>query len=94
MVLNKNGQVVFYTLMLAVVVVILALALTPIVNTFVSDARGNTTDTQLGLDCDNSTISDFTKSQCVLTDVATPYFFFGLIGIALLIIGAKVILGQ
>lgn len=89
---NKRGQVIFYTLMLAIVVVIIALALVPVVNTFVTDARNVTDDTRVGLDCSNETISDFQKSQCVLTDIATPYFFFGLIGIALLIIGARVVL--
>jgi heme/copper-type cytochrome/quinol oxidase subunit 2 len=93
-VLNKNGQVIFYTMMLMIVVVLLALALSPIVNTFVVDARNSTTDSQVGLDCENETISDYTKSQCILTDITTPYFFFGLIGIALLIIGARVMLGQ
>jgi hypothetical protein len=49
-------------------------------NTFVIDARNSTSDTQVGLDCDNESISDFTKSQCFITDISTPYFFFGLIG--------------
>ena len=91
--MNNNGQVVFYTLMLGIVVVILALSLAPIVNTFATDARNVTDDTRVGLDCNNSSISDYQKSQCILTDIATPYFFYGLIGIALLIIGAKVAIG-
>lgn len=94
MVLNKNGQVVFYTLMLGIVVVIIALALVPVVNDFAQSAMNVTDDTHVGLDCQNSTIPDWQKSQCVLTDASTPYFFFGLLGIALLVIGAKVIFGQ
>jgi hypothetical protein len=89
---NKRGQVIFFTLMLSVVVVLLAMALIPVVNEFATGAMNGTSDTAVGLDCGNSSISDYTKGQCVLTDAATPYFFFGFIGIALLIIGAKLII--
>lgn len=87
--MNNRGQVVFFVLMLGIVVVLLAMALAPIVNQVATDARNVTTNTQVGLDCSNSSISDYQKSQCILVDVATPYFFFGLVGIALLIMGAK-----
>ena len=93
MVLNNKGQTVFYTLMLGLLIVVIALALTPVVKVFVDDARNSTSDTQVGLDCSNESISDFTKSQCIITDVSIPYFFFGLIGIALLVIGAQVVIG-
>ena len=93
MVLNNRGQTVFYTLMLMIVVVVLALAIVPVVKSFVDDARSPTSDTAVGLDCNNETISDYQKGQCMLTDLATPYFFFGLLGIAALVIGAKVALG-
>ena len=93
MVLNKRGQVMFYTIMLSVVVVIIALAMTPVVKTFVDDARNTTTDSRQGLDCANTSISDFQQAQCVMVDLATPYFFFAFLGIAGIIIGAKVILG-
>lgn len=92
MVLNNKGQVIFFTLMLGIVIIIIALALVPVVKDFTTDARNVTDDTRVGLDCANESISDFQKSQCVLTDVATPYFFFGLIGIALLVIGARAII--
>lgn len=93
MVLNQKGQAIFYTLMLGVVVFVLALALIPVVKMTVDDSMNTTDNTHVGLDCSNSSIPDWQKSQCVLTDTATPYFFFGLIGIALLIIGARIILG-
>lgn len=90
--MNNRGQVVFFALMLGIVVVLLAMALVPVVNQVVGETRNATTDTQVGLDCSNTSISDYVKSQCIITDVTTPYFFFGLVGIALLIIGAKVLL--
>jgi hypothetical protein len=90
--MNRRGQVIFYTFMLAIVIVVVNLALVPVVKDMVTDSRNTTTDTRVGLDCSNSSISDFNKSQCVLTDLATPYFFFGILGIALLVIGARVLL--
>lgn len=94
MVLKKRGQVLFYTFMMGILIIVLAMAIAPTLNTVVQDARGNTTDTNLGMDCQNESITDYQKSQCILVDLVTPYFFFGLIGIALLVIGAKVILGE
>jgi hypothetical protein len=91
--MNNKGQVVFFGLMLGVLVVVIALALVPTLKTFVDDARSPTSDTAVGLDCDNETISDYQKSQCVITDLSLPYFFLGLIGIALLVIGAKAVIG-
>ena len=93
MVLNKNGQVIFYTLMLAIVVIILAMAMTPVVKQFVDTAKSPSTNESIGLDCNNSSISDFNKAQCTLTDASIPYFFIALIGLAGVIIGAKVVFG-
>lgn len=93
MVVNKRGQVMFYTIMLSVVLIILAMAMTPVVKQFVDDSRNSTTETRQGLDCSNESISDFQQAQCVLVDMATPYFFFAVIGIAGIVIGAKVLFG-
>lgn len=90
--LNNRGQVIFYTLMISICVVVIALGIIPVVKSFVDDARSPTSDTAVGLDCSNESISDYQKSQCVMVDMTTPYFFLGLIGIALLIIGARVML--
>ena len=90
--MNKGGQVIFYTLMIFVTIVILAMALVSVVKSQVDDARNPTSDTAVGLDCSNSSISDYQKGQCLLTDLTTPYFFFGLLGIAGLIVGARVLL--
>ena len=89
--MNNKGQIFFYTLMIAVVVVILALALVPVIKQSVDTSRNASTTETVGLDCANTTISDFQKGQCVLIDLTTPYFFYGLIGLAMIIIGARVI---
>lgn len=91
--MNDKGQLFFFTLMLATVVIVLALAMIPAVRQQVDISRAPSTTDTVGLDCNNSTIPDFQKAQCVLTDLATPYFFFGLIAIAGVIIGAKLIFG-
>lgn len=93
--MNNRGTVIFYTIMLSVVLIVILLAMTPVVKTFVDDARGNTTEDHQGLDCTNSTatISNFQEAQCIVTDLATPYYFFGMLAIAGIVIGAKVLLG-
>lgn len=91
--MNTKGQVIFFTLMLGITIFIIAMGLIPVVNNMTQDAMNSTSDTRVGLDCANESITDYVKSQCIMTDLTTPYFFFGLIGIALLVIGAKVIGG-
>ena len=93
MVLNNKGQVIFYTFMIMALIFVIALALVPVVKNFVDDARAPTSETAVGLDCSNNSISDYQKGQCMITDLATPYWFFGLLSIAALIVGAKVVLG-
>jgi len=92
MVLNNRGQLFFYTLMLAVVIIVLALSLVVVVKQFAESARAPTQDDAVGLDCNNSTISDFQQAQCIITDLATPYFLFGFIAIAGMVIGAKLLI--
>jgi len=87
--MNKSGQA-FYFLMIGIVVIILALAFAPVLKAFTDDARGNQTTTHEGLNCDNIT-SDWQRGNCFAADTVLPYFTFGMIGIALAIIGAKII---
>jgi uncharacterized protein (UPF0333 family) len=80
----KKGQVTFVLLSLAVVVIILALAFAPVLKQFTDDARNSSSDSRVGLDCSNSSISTFDKANCMAVDVINPYF----IGFLLLIAGA------
>lgn len=89
--MNNKGQTIFFTLGLGVLVLVVALAFAPALRQFVTDARGPTTDTQVGLDCTNSSISDFDKSTCSVVDLSLPYFIIGLIGIGLTLITAKLL---
>jgi len=87
--MNKKGQIVVYGLMLGMVVIILAMALAPAGNEMISSAMNVTTADAFGLDCTNSSISNFDKGACVVTDFSLFYFFGGLI-----FIGGAVIVGR
>ncbi len=91
--MNLKGQLFFFTLMLAVVVIIMALALAPSILTFTSDARNATINGNPAMDCDNSSISDFDNAACIVTDLTLPYFLGIMIAIAGAMIGARLILG-
>ena len=91
--MNTNGQVAFYTFMVAVVVIILALAFAPTLKSFTDSARASSTVDTVGLDCSNTSISNFDKANCIMTDLTLPYFIIGLIALAGVIIGAKLIFG-
>lgn len=84
--MNNKGQVVIFTLMLSIVIIILALAFAPVLKQSVEDARNPDS-----LDCSNTSISNFDKLGCLSTDAS----LFGFIGIAIFlagsIIGARVI---
>ncbi len=53
----------------------------------ITDARNVSTDSSVGLDCDNSSISNFDKAACVASDITLPYF----IGFLLFFAGAIVV---
>lgn len=90
---NKKGQLFFFTLMLATVVIILTLALAPAILTFTSDARNATINGNPALDCNNNSISDFDNAACIVTDLTLPYFLGIMIAIAGAMIGARLIVG-
>jgi len=89
--MNDKGFVAIYGLMLTVVIVILALAFATPVKQFIDDARAPSGNNSIGLDCNNSSISDFDKATCIATDTNLPLFVGGLIAIALSILGGAAI---
>jgi hypothetical protein len=72
-----------YVFMLAVVVIILALALAYPVNESNSLARTE-------MNCSGTT-DDFVSAGCLISDIGQAYFVGGLLAIAGLLIGAKVL---
>ena len=90
--MNRSGQVFFVTLMIALCFIILALAFAPVIRDFIVNAQAPTSDTAVGLDCSNSSISSFDKASCLFVDAFNPYFIGFLIAAAGAIIAAKLLL--
>lgn len=88
--MNGKGQVFFFTFMLGITVLILALALAPAVKQSVDTSRGNSTADIVAMNC-TSTDDLFMKGACVLEDMTLPYFIIGLVALGGAIIGAKVL---
>jgi len=82
--MNRKGSVVFYSLMLGLVVIVLALALAPSVQSFT-----NTAMTQM--DCSNDSISIFDKAGCTAIDLGLFQFIGSLILIGGALLTAKII---
>lgn len=91
---GKKGQVFFLTMMIAVVFILFALAVAPAIKQFSDTAMNSTSATQVGLDCNNETISDFDKANCVAVDLYNPYFVGFLVFAAGIIIAIRVIGGN
>ena len=89
--MNCRGSVMIFSIMLGVVVIILAMALAPVGKEIIGDARNVTVGDTIGMDCSNSSISNFDKAACVVTDFSLFYFFGGLIFIAGVIITGRII---
>jgi len=89
--MNSKGSVMIYSIMLALVVIILTMALAPVGKSFIDSAMNKTVGDTVGLDCSNSSISNFDKATCVVTDFSLFYFFGGLIFIAGLVITGRII---
>lgn len=79
--------------MLGLTIIILALALAPAGRDFIGSARNVSVGDTLGLDCDNSSISNYDKGACVITDFSLFYFFGGLIFIGGAVLGSRIIFG-
>lgn len=92
--MNRSGITFFLTLMLGICIIILGLALAPVVKEFNEDARNTTTqDGAEGLDCSNSSISDFQNAGCITHDIAAATFVGFLIAMGLAVLIGKVIVG-
>ena len=86
--MNTKANIAIYGLMLGLTIIILALALAPSISESTGNAMNytNVSTDQYGLDCSNSSISNFDKVTCYATDL-TLFYFIG----ALLLIGGGVI---
>jgi hypothetical protein len=88
---NKKSQILIYGLMLSVTIIILAMAIAPAISESSETARNVTNGDTIGLDCTNSSISNFDKATCVVTDINTFYFVGSLIMIGGIVLISKII---
>lgn len=89
--MNRKGSVAIYGIMLSLVIIILALSLAPAGKQVIGDAMNSSTADFIGMDCNNESISNFTKASCIIVDFSLFYFFGGLIGIAGLVVTSKIV---
>lgn len=94
---NKRGSVIIFSMMIAIVVIILGLALSPAISEITTIARNNVTVENginiTGMDCNNESIDNFVKAACVSTDISLFYFISAVLLIGFAVIGAKVAFG-
>ena len=90
--MNTKAQLAPVAFMMAVVIVILALAFMFPLNELVTSVMGNAFnggEAGSGLDC-SVTTNDFVKATCWVMDIGQAYFIGGLLALAGIIIGAKI----
>jgi len=87
--MNNKAQVLIFSLMLGVTMIVLILALAGPIKTQI-DATRNAT----GLNCTNPAITSFDKATCVVVDINMAYFIGGVLFIAGAVIGAKIFFGS
>lgn len=92
--MNYRGQVVFLGLMLCLTIVILALALAAPIKQATDGARQSSTEDTIGMNCSDSSISNYDKIACISTDLSLPLFVGIMIFIGGALLGAKYFLGQ
>ncbi len=93
--MNSKGQVIFFGLMLAIVIIILALGLSGPVKQTIDNVRANSTTTDgvesIGMNCTDASISNFQNAACITTDLTIFYFIGGLIFLAGIILSSKIL---
>jgi len=89
--MNKRASILLYGVMLGLTIVILALALAPAASESAGRAMNVTVGDTIGMDCTNSSISDFTRAACYATDISVSYFIAILLFIGGAAITAKIV---
>ena len=93
MVVGKRGATIIFSIMFAILIFVLILALTPALTQFVDISTIASTNNSVGLDCSNENISIFDDATCNAVQILNPLFIGVVIGLAGLIIGARVVFG-
>jgi flagellar basal body-associated protein FliL len=91
--MNKKGIVSIVLIMLGVVIVIFAIAVSPVIRVFTEDARNESSGDKTGLNCSSNLISDYDKATCLSLDLYNPLFIGILIGMVGIIFAARAFYG-
>lgn len=84
--MNNKGQTILFLLMVSIVIVILALAL----------AYPSTEASQnaySSMNCSNTTVNDYTKAGCYITDITPSYFIGAIILLGGIFLTSRVLFG-
>lgn len=81
--MNNKSQVLFYTLMLASLILVVTLALINPFKYFTNTAKSD-------MNCTDTTISDYDKATCYGLDINFWFWILLGIGIAFVVLGAKI----
>lgn len=89
----RKGFAFFLMFMIGICIIIIGLAFAPVVNEFNDDARNTTTqDGASGLDCANSSISDFQSAACITNDITSASFVGFLLALGLAVMVGRALL--
>ena len=79
---STKSQTLFYTLMLATLVLVLALYLAPIIKQFINQ-------TQSDMSCGSGGLSEYDQATCYAWDIVLWFMILFFIALAFIILGAK-----
>ena len=82
--MNKKAQALFYTLMLGVSILVLAVSLASPTKYFINQ-------TTYEMNCTSSDIDDGTKASCYGYEIVFWFFIALLVGIGFVVIGSKIV---
>ena len=81
--MNDKAQATFFLyFMLGVLVIVLSYSLAPSITQVANETRTE-------MDCNNESISDWTKGSCAINDVTPVYWIIALLAFAGIIIGGS-----
>jgi len=76
----------FFLFMASIVIFILAFALAPSLSKSSNQAQSN-------MNCSNASIDASQKVACTTTDISTPFVVAIILGLAIISLGAKILIG-
>lgn len=85
--MNNKGTILISVMLGVLLFVAVMIFINPI-SDVVTEVRGASQ-----LDCDNESISDGHKGACLINDLSLPMYIMAGMGVALAVIGARIVMG-